>query len=876
MVAMSASTPLMKQYWAIKNQHKDQILFFRMGDFYELFYDDAKIASKVLGLTLTSRGHGTSGDVPLAGFPYHALDSYLYKMIKAGYKVAICEQVEDPKTAKTIVKREVIDIVTPGTVLSDQILEGERNNYLAAVYFEGETAGLAKADFSTGEFSVIEFSIQDVYDYLSNIQPSEVLVSTEQAGYLSRNIRNEEQFSITKREEWLFARTFAYETLTNHFKTATLKGFGCEDLTAGLGAAGVILHYLQETKKSEIAHFQRLRREFPQHHMILDQATLRNLEILNPISREQKEGSLISVMDQTLTPMGGRLIRQQIRYPLRDIHEIRNRLDSVEDFLTASDTRARNRKILKSIGDLERIISKICARRCNARDFVALKDSIKKVSELIDTLQELEGTHVKRLRNGLDPAGDLVDLIEEAIEDEPPISISDGGFIRKGFHEELDEYREMAFSGKSWIANHQSLEREKMGISSLKVGYNKIFGYYIEITKPHLDKVPETYIRKQTLVNAERFITPELKEYEEKILTAEEKMAALEYELFEDLRKRITAESGRILATAHVVAQLDVLISLAELAESAGYVKPIVDDQDRIEIREGRHPVVEGLLPIGEDFIPNDTIIDNENEQVLVITGPNMAGKSTYIRQVGLIALMAQMGSFVPARSARIGVVDRIFTRVGASDNLAGGESTFMVEMTEMANILNNATRSSLLLLDEIGRGTSTFDGLSIAWAVAEYLHNAPAVAARTLFATHYHELTELELILPRVKNYNIAIKEWGDKIIFLRKIEPGGCDNSYGIQVARLAGLPSAVIQRAREVLANLEADELTPGRRPRLARSGKSTIEEAHSQLDLFKRKNPDLYNKLQSLKIEELTPLEALNKLQELKEMLNNTEK
>jgi len=864
----------MKQYWAIKNQYREHILFFRMGDFYELFYDDARIAAEVLGLTLTSRGHGAAGDVPLAGFPYHALDGYLAKMIKAGYKVAICEQVEDPKKAKTIVKREVTEVVTPGTVLTEELLDSKRNNFLVAIYFKGETCGMAKVDLSTGEFTVTEFDRDEAQDYLLNAQPSEVLVSEEQEEYFRKHVRNLLNFTVTRRPEWLFAREFAYETLLQHFGTLSLKGFGCEDLDAGISAAGVIIHYLQENKKSELAHIRQLSRYFPEEHMILDPATLRNLEILATLMGEKREGSLISMIDRTLTPMGGRMIRQWIQFPLRDVRKINARLDAVEEFFSRREERRRFRELLRKVGDLERLISKISTRRCNARDFLALKKSLQHLPQIRQQLRNFEAQLVQDLRDGLEPLEGLVDLIERAIVEEPPIAITEGGIIRPGFSKELDEYREIAHSGKKWIAGLQEMERNKTGIPSLKIGYNKVFGYYIEVTKTHLSKVPAHYIRKQTLVNAERFVTPELKEYEEKILSAEEKMAELEYELFEQIRQDIAAKAPVIQKNARIIAQLDVLSSLAEVAEAENYTRPKVDDSLIIEIKEGRHPVVEKLLPPGEAFIPNDTYLSNEDHQILVITGPNMAGKSTYIRQVGLITLLAQMGSFVPAKSARIGVVDRIFTRVGAADNLAGGESTFLVEMNEMANILNNATERSLLLLDEIGRGTSTFDGLSIAWAVVEYLHNNPRVAAKTLFATHYHELTELELILPRVKNYNVAIKEWGDQIIFLRKIERGGCDHSYGIQVARLAGLPKPVIERAKEILANLEAEQITPNHKPRLAQTSRRQPSVRVMQLDLFQRQEDELRKELLQLDINNLTPLEALNKLNELKQKLNGT--
>ncbi len=680
---MAETTPLMEQYWSIKNKHLEQILFFRMGDFFELFYDDAKIAAPVLGITLTSRGHGTTGDVPLAGFPHHALDNYLGKMVKAGYKVAICQQVEDPKKAKTIVKREVVEIVTPGTVFSDDLLESKRNNFLVSVYFKENICGFAKVDLSTGEFMVTEFDRSEIQDYLLNALPSEVLVSDQQADFLKKNVRNLINYTLTKRDDWLFSHSFAYETLLRHFKTASLKGYGCENLQVGLSAAGVILHYLQENKKSELSHIRQLRRYYPDQHMILDPATLRNLEIMSTLMGENKEGSLISLIDRTTTPMGARLMRQWILYPLRNVKEINLRLDVVGELLQKNDTRENLQSVLKTVGDIERLISKICVRRCNGRDLNGLKESLSRIPLLKEELKKIESYLIAKVRNQLKPSKKLIDLINKAITDEPPISITEGRLIKQGFNKQLDEYRNIAFSGKKWIASLKVMEREKTGISSLKVSYNRVFGYYIEVTKTHLSKVPDHYIRKQTLVNAERFITPDLKDYEEKVLTAEEKMASLEYELFEKIRQQISDESGTIQQNARLIARLDLFCSLAEIAEVENYTKPVIDNGEIIKISEGRHPVVEKLLPVGEQFIPNDTFLNKKDHQILIITGPNMAGKSTFLRQVGLITLLAQMGSFVPAKSATIGVVDRIFTRVGASDNLAGGESTFLVEMND-------------------------------------------------------------------------------------------------------------------------------------------------------------------------------------------------
>jgi len=873
---MSTSTPLMEQYWKIKNQHQDAILFFRMGDFFELFYDDAKIASKVLGLTLTSRGHGTVGDVPLAGFPHHALDGYLAKMIKAGYKVAICEQVEDPKKAKKLVKREIVEVVTPGTVLTDDLLESKRNNYLVAIYLKAEICGFSRVDLSTGEFEATEFPKEDLQDQLLNSFPSEVLVSETQASFVQSHVRNLVNFTLTKRDDWLFSRDYAYELLTEHFKVVSLKGFGCEDLDAGLRAAGAILHYLKENKKSDLAHIRSLSRFYPNQFMVLDPATLRNLEIFSSLANGGKEGSLITIIDQTVTPIGGRLLRHWIQNPLRDAQKIKARLDAVEEFVADENLRQQIRTVLKKFGDLERLISRICTRRANARDLLTLGKSIALIPEIKSLISKSEIPLLSEINGAFLDLEEVAQRIEQAIVDDPPLAITEGGIIKEGYNAALDELRQIAFSGKNWIANLQAVERERTGIPSLKVGYNKVFGYYIEVTKPHLAKVPQDFIRKQTLVNAERFITPELKEYEEKILGAEEKMASLEYELFDEVRQFVVSHAEAIQKNAHLIAQLDIFAALAEVAVANNYHKPEVSDSDRIVIEEGRHPVVEKLLPLGESFVPNDTTLDNQQNQIMVITGPNMAGKSTYIRQVGLIVLLAQMGSFVPARSAKIGIVDRIFTRVGASDNLAGGESTFLVEMNEMANILNNASSNSLILLDEIGRGTSTFDGLSIAWAVVEFLHNNHRVAAKTLFATHYHELTELELVLPRVKNYNVAIKEWGDRIVFLRKVTRGGCDHSYGIQVARLAGLPNEVIERAKEVLANLESEALTPSRVPKLALHRKRKKRVPVRQLDFFAKQEARLAEELQKLDINNLTPLQALTKINELKKLLDGKDR
>lgn len=864
-------TPLMAQYNTIKAQHRDAVLFFRMGDFFEMFNEDAKIGARVLGITLTSRGHGKTGDVPLAGFPHHALDGYLAKMLKAGYKVAICEQVEDPKQAKGIVKRDVIQIATPGTVMDDKLLQSSRNNFLAGITCCDSVCGLAAADMSTGEFQVLEVNKNRMLESLQAIGPAEVLTPeflADEMKILFKSLSNSPV--VTSREDWIFQNQYGYETLIRHFKTASLKGFGCEDLNAGLGAAGAVLTYLQETQKTDLSHIRSLRRFSDEDVMVLDAATRRNLEITSSMISGEREGTLLSILDKTETAMGGRTLAAWVQRPLKKVKFIRERLDGVEALVSDRPMRERIGEKLKGMGDLERLITKIVTRRANPRDVQALRRSLIRIPELKQSLQDFTSDMLDSLKDQLNSCPHITERIGQALSDDPPASLSDGGVIRKGYSGALDELREMAFSGKDWIARLQKTEREKTDISSLKVGFNKVFGYYIEVTTPHLAKVPDTYIRKQTLVNAERFITPELKEMEEKVLHAEEKMIGLEQQLFDELRTFIAEASESIQNTAHAVGVLDCLLSLANVAEEYRYVKPIITDSYNLVMEESRHPVVEQLLPPGDPFIPNSVEMDDDN-QIHIITGPNMAGKSTYIRQVGLIVLMAHIGSFVPATHARIGLVDRIFTRVGAQDNLAAGESTFLVEMNETANILNNATDKSLILLDEIGRGTSTFDGLSIAWAVAEYLHKEPRVRAKTLFATHYHELTELALILPRVKNYNVAVREWGDHIVFLRKIVPGGCDHSYGIQVARLAGLPAEIIQRAKEILHNLEANELTPNEVPKLAVSTE-TLMVAQPQLDMFREEEYKLREALQKLDLNDMTPLQALQKLDELKKLIS----
>ncbi|MDZ7316719.1 MAG: DNA mismatch repair protein MutS [candidate division KSB1 bacterium] len=868
------TTPLMEQYHRIKKQHKDAVLFFRMGDFYEMFYEDAHIGAKVLGITLTSRSHGKAADVPLAGFPHHALETYLAKMIKAGYRVAICEQVEDPKLAKTVVKREVIEIVTPGTAVSDDLLESKKN-FLLALCFEKNAFGIAKTDVSTGEFEVGEFPLSILEEKIRSIEPAEILVAETQEETLRRLCRSLNNIPITVREEWHFNYDLGRDLLLEHFGTLSLKGFGIEGLALGIAAAGAAFAYLRENQKERLRHIAKISLLADDEIMQIDSTTRRNLELIAPMNASNRRATLLSVIDQTLTPMGGRKLVHWLLYPLLNVEKIRLRQDAVEELMQNNDLREKLRGLLRQIGDIERLLTKFATNRANARDANAVKNALLTIAQIKSQLVACKSHRLVAIREELDTLEQVARRIASAIVENPPLSVTEGGFIRRGYHEELDSLRDIAYSGKDWIARLQQEERQKTGIASLKVNYNKVFGYYIEVTKPNLARVPSHYIRKQTLVNAERFITQELKEYEEKILGAEEKMAAIEYELFNELRDYLLSFTLPLQTNSALIAELDCYFSLAQTAVEHHYCRPQIDESDRLEIKEGRHPVIERLLPPGEQFVANDLYMDNKTEQILIITGPNMAGKSTFLRQTALIVILAQMGSFVPAASAKIGLVDRLFTRVGASDNLAAGESTFLTEMNETANILNNATARSLIILDEIGRGTSTFDGLSIAWSVVEYLHNTPKLAAKTLFATHYHELTELELVLPRVKNYNVAVREWGDHIVFLRKIVPGSCDHSYGIQVAKLAGLPKAVIERAKEVLKNLEAEALTPDNEPRLALHRPQQVQ-AGRQIDLFEQLEKSLRQELAQINPNELTPIEALQKLDQLKQLAGSAGK
>ncbi|MCX6151931.1 MAG: DNA mismatch repair protein MutS [Ignavibacteriales bacterium] len=861
------STPLMAQYHKIKENHPDTILLFRVGDFFETFEEDAKTASKVLGITLTRRANGSAGDVPLAGFPFHAIDTYLPKLVRSGYRVAVCEQMENPKFAKGIVKREVIEVVTPGVAFSDKLLDHKKNNYVFAFCINDEIAGISFCDISTGEFFAYEVPVNEISQQVELIAPSEILYQKKDKDLISSILQKINlKLRLTKVDDWVFNIDFSNDILTAHFKTVNLKGFGIDNLYSGTVAAGIVLNYLQETQKVNLSHINKIGKYNPSDYMLLDFSTKRNLEIIFSMQDGSREGSLISILDKTETAMGGRMLKNWISAPLRKLQPILKRQECVEEFFNNKPIRYKIINELKEIGDLERLISKVCTAKANPREIVAVKTSLKKIPVIKELLSEFNSQVLVNLNQKLQPIEKLVDRIDKAVVDSPPLSLSDGGVISYGFSPELDELRDLSGNAKSWIANLQKTERERTNISSLKVSFNKVFGYYIEISNANKDKIPENYIRKQTLVNGERYITPELKNYEDKILNAEEKIADLEYQLFNEIRLEVAAEAEAIQQNARLIAMLDCYISLAESAEQYNYVKPELNESDEIEIIDGRHPVVERILKPGEKFNPNNCSLVNEDTQIILLTGPNMAGKSVYIRQVGLIVLLAQIGSFVPAKSARIGLVDKIFTRVGASDNITAGESTFLVEMQEAANILNNATNKSLILLDEIGRGTSTFDGISIAWAITEYLHENIAVAAKTLFATHYHELNEMATIFPRIKNFKVEVKEYGDKVIFLHKVSAGGADHSYGIQVAQMAGLPMFVTSRAKQILENLEGKELTPYEIKKAKLAKFKTHDE--TQFSLFEIKDDSIRKEISDMELDNLTPLQALNKLSELK--------
>lgn len=870
---MSSLTPMLQQYRSIKQQHTDSILFFRMGDFYEMFYEDAYIASKVLDIALTSRDKSKDSGVPMCGVPWHSADFYIAKLVKAGHKVAICEQVEDPKAAKGIVRREVIRVVTPGTFADTAQLQPKTHQYLCGIILEGGQAGISFADLTTGDFRLSQFPLEphqiNLWEEIETHAPTELIfpMSFQPEGSASGDLA---AIVKTPLEDWIFEPDYARKLLQDHFVVETLQSYGCDEKPLAISAAGAVLHYLYQTQKSALKHINRLSYYERSDFMQLDAQTIRNLELLTTLQGQQLEGALLGVIDATLTASGGRLLKEWLMKPLLRIADIEKRLDAVEELAQKTMERGILREELQEVQDLERIVSRITLDLVQPRHLIGLKHSARVLPKIKTLTANFQSEPLHKIATEMDTLDDIAALIDQAISDQPPLNARDGNVIKPGFHSELDELRVLTRSGKTAIASIEELERQKTGINNLKVGYNKVFGYYIEISRGQLSKVPADFERKQTLVNAERFITPELKDYEYKILTAEEKIQRLEEEIYSDVCGKIAIHVLRVQRTAARLAEADVYAALADVATRNHYNRPKFHQGDDLKITEGRHPCVEVLNP-AERFVPNDVYLDNNGNQILIVTGPNMGGKSTFLRQTALIALLGQIGSFVPAKEAHLPVLDRIFTRIGASDNLVKGQSTFMVEMIETAYILNHATPKSLIILDEIGRGTSTFDGVAIAWAVAEFLHNFPRVRAKTLFATHFHELTELTLTCSRVKNFNIAIKEWNDEIIFLRKVQEGAADKSYGIQVARLAGLPKEVLQRAKEILNTLENNSFDLQGKPVIA--GKSDPP-ATLQLDLFKEdKRQEALEMIRSANLENLTPLQALNLLNELKSKLNN---
>ncbi len=880
---MAQLTPMMQQYMETKKQYRDCILFYRLGDFYEMFFEDALIASKELEITLTGKDCGQEERAPMCGVPHHAVDAYLNKLVSKGYKVAICEQVEDPKLAKGIVKREVIRIVTPGTNLNTQALDETRNNYLMCIVYMADRYGISVADITTGEYLVTELdSERRLLDEINKFSPSEIICNDSfyMSGIDIEDMKDRLGITVFSLDSWYFDDSMCSRVLMEHFHVSALEGLGISDYSCGVIAAGALLKYLMETQKTAISNLTGLTPYSIGKSMILDSSTRRNLELCETLREKNKKGSLLWVLDRTKTAMGARLLRKYVEQPLIEKEEILRRLDAVEELKNNAITREELREYLNPVYDLERLISRISYQTANPRDMIAFRQSLSMLPHIKYIMKSLESPLLCELEEQMDELSDLCSLIEDSIVEEPPIGIRDGGIIKEGYNEEVDRLRSAKSEGKTWLAQLETSEREKTGIKNLKIKYNKVFGYYLEVTNSYKEMVPDYYTRKQTLANAERYITPELKELEDMILGAEDKLFSLEYGLYVDIRNQVAEQIVRIQQTAHAVAGIDVFTSLAFVAEHNNYVKPSMNEKGIIDIRNGRHPVVERMIP-NDMFIANDTYLDNTKSRISIITGPNMAGKSTYMRQTALIVLMAQIGSFVPAESARIGIVDRIFTRVGASDDLASGQSTFMVEMTEVANILRNATRNSLLILDEIGRGTSTFDGLSIAWAVVEHISNTKLLGAKTLFATHYHELTELEGKLTGVNNYCIAVKEKGDDIVFLRKIIKGGADKSYGIQVAKLAGVPDSVIERAKELAEELTnaditvrvqeaASDMQRTKKPKQKKYDPVDLD----QMSLFDTvSDSDVLKELQEIDVSNLTPIDALNTIYRLQNKLKN---
>lgn len=873
-------TPLMMQYRKVKDRYPDAVVLFRMGDFYETFEEDAKIASSVLSLTLTRRANGAAADIPLAGFPHHAINQYLPRLVKAGYRVAVCEQLEDPKFAKGIVKRDIVEVVTPGVNFSN---ESDRvNNYFATLTTDDRNFGLVFCDATTGEFNFAQGELDQIETYLTRIEPLEVVVPRNMADNLEPLIQNcLRKAIVTRRDDYIFNFDYAYDKLIHHFKVQSLKGYGLESRPLAIQAAGASLDYLAETQNGNLSHIVGMSEFTSTDFLEINRTSRKHLEIVD--SAVESGATLVGILDSTETAMGARMLRRVLLQPLKKVAEITARLDAVEELLKNSRVRGELSSHLSGFGDLERLVARVSTKRASPRELGALRTMLSRLPAIRERAGELKCELWRVTHSQISPEAELLKKLSESLADDLPARASDGGVIRKGYLAELDELRDLAFNAKDWIARMQVTERQRTGIPSLKVDYNTVFGYYIEVTKSNLSRVPENYIRKQTLVNAERFITQELKEYEEKVLHAEEKIQKLETELFEKLLDDVASHSSSLLDTSRAIALTDLLLSFAKTAYENNYVRPTVDDSRDVEIEEGRHPVVERVLPSGESFVPNDIVLKEGKEQIALITGPNMAGKSVFIRQIAVIILLAQAGSFVPARRARIGVVDKMFTRIGASDNISAGESTFMVEMQEAANILNNATSRSLVLLDEIGRGTSTFDGVSIAWSMVEYLHQNPSRAARTLFATHYHELNDLSDLYPRVKNFKADVREYGGKVIFLHKIVEGSADHSYGIHVAEMAGLPRAVTSRAKEILRNLESFELSatesaaaqPAAGMPKPRRVLSKARSGDLQIEMFQLGDEELRRKIKDVDVDNLTPVEALNKIAEIKKMAEKEE-
>lgn len=870
-MAKIVETPLMKQYFEIKAKHPDAILLFRVGDFYEMYGDDAVVGAEILGIVQTKRANGVGQSVEMAGFPHHALDTYLPKLVRAGKRVAICDQLEDPKLTKKLVKRGITELVTPGVSINDNILNHKENNFLAAIHFAKDKCGIAFLDISTGEFLTAEGTTDYIDKLLNNFSPKEVLLERNNKKKFEE-IFGPRYFSF-ELDDWIFTSEAANDRLLKHFETKNLKGFGIQHLKLGIIASGAILYYLDQTQHTHISHITSLARIEEERYVRLDKFTVRSLELVCAMNEDGK--SLLDVIDKTISPMGSRLLRRWILFPLKDVKPIQERQDVVEYFFRHPEVKELLDEQLEQIGDLERIISKVAVGRVTPREVVQLKIALQALEPIKEACMASNEPSLCRIGEQLNVCALIRDRIDREIQPDPPSLVNKGGVIAKGVNEELDELRSIAYSGKDYLLQVQQRESEKTGIPSLKIAFNNVFGYYIEVRNAHKDKVPADWIRKQTLVNAERYITEELKEYEEKILGAEEKILSLESRLFNELVLCLTEYIPPIQCNANLIGRLDCLLSFAKAAESNKYIRPLVDESDVIDIKGGRHPVIEKQLPLGETYVANDVYLDEDKQQIIIITGPNMAGKSALLRQTALITLLAQIGCFVPAESARIGIVDKIFTRVGASDNISVGESTFMVEMNEAADILNNMTSRSLVLFDELGRGTSTYDGISIAWAIVEYIHEHPHAHAKTLFATHYHELNEMEHSFPRIKNFNVSVKEVGNKVIFLRKLVPGGSEHSFGIHVAKMAGMPKCIVNRADEILKQLESEKRQEGTiSGSSVKKAPAARQSGNYQLSFFQLDDPVLSqvrDEIKNMDLNNLTPLEALNKLSEIRKII-----